>query len=281
MFFPVLLAIIGTEQASFLEFKHSEGDCSIENTGGSLRLSCNGTDASCYTRMNLLEAKVDELTSTLADVTSTLADVQSKLTVLIEHLGVPPSPPPLPPNLPPLPPNLPPTPPYCASSTCGSPLAATWSVLTEFGTLSPPRFGDSSRQAYSWEDMLNLGWESVGDAVNMFNYASYLCTACGTNAHISFFASSHESAAYQVAVPVGATQLLIAYGGGDTYHCKCDVTNAGGSVGGAYSDTAGGVAAKADITVAVVDVNTASAPGSIKFTEQGVNVCLLFYILYR
>jgi len=268
-----------------------------ENIEQGVKIAAQGdTIAELESKVAGQNITIAEQSDMIAEQGDTIAELESKAELLENEVAAlkrfvgmmpPAAPPPLsPPFLPPplKPPGLPVTElqTYCADSVCGERFAiAGWSVLTEFGSLNPPRFADMARQASDQPKMSALGWQSIGDNIgNDFNNPSFMCNGCGMDTHISFFASGYPQATYQMAIPQGTSQLVIAYGGYAQYSCRCDVTNFGGSDVDAYSYTSTGIYNNNGITVAVIDVDTVLGEGDITFTEPGQDVCLLFYIIY-
>ena len=151
-------------------------------------------------------------------------------------------------------------------------------MLSEWGSVN--RFGEGLIDSHT--DFLLKGWYVPTDGsvqlttVNSGNY--------NTDPQVTqWYASSSPSAAYEHLIPVGTTQVVVAFAGSATsssssYVCTASIYDHSGLQ--VYSKTRQGEGFSPFPDPDVVAVDTTAGPARIRFQETGGNICWTAYVLY-
>ena len=153
-------------------------------------------------------------------------------------------------------------------------------MLSEWGTVD--RFGESLL-IDSHADFLAKGWVVPGDgsvAANVFNYAGY-----GTDPQVTqWFANGGARAAYEHYIPVGTTQVVVAFAGSSIFGYSCTASIYDHSGAQVYSRTRQNDGFSPFPDPDVVSVNTTVGPARIRFQdsefEGDSEICWTAYVLY-
>ena len=198
-----------------------------------------------------------------------------------------PSPAPTPPPTPPPPspsPQVPPPPPppaapqpqptsgvlqqatLCTSvQACSNLLSAGWSVMSDFGNMSPSRFGVTPLA--STDAMAAVGWSfplGTPDVVQP------------TDLGLSMWINGGASSQIRHIIPSSTKQLLVAFNAyhrANSYMCTATIKRADGHTLQSLQAT------DATDEVYILTYNFAAGDGTITFTESGSNICTLKYLL--
>ena len=195
------------------------------------------------------------------------------------------SPPSQPPSPPPLPPTAPPGGAYCADATCGAALLSDgWKVLSEWGTVD--RFGEGLIGSHA--DFVANEWFVPNDgsvAADYFNnhHLQYRSNYATDPQVTQWYANHIMRAAYEHFIPVGTTQVVVAFAGSSesgssSFSCTAAIYDHSGKQ--VYSRTRQNDGFSPFPDPDVVAVNTTAGPARIRFQEDLVNICWTAYVLY-
>ena len=173
---------------------------------------------------------------------------------------------------------------YCGDSTCGAALLSQgWKVLSEWGTVN--RFGESPL-IDSNADFLAKGWFVPSDGSVAANRFNANLNRFGTDPQVTqwyhWSAGSTSEAAYEHDLPVGTTQVVVAFAGSSFsseasgMSCTASIYNHSGVQ--VYTRTRRGDGFSPFPDPDVVTVDTTTGPARIRFEEYGI--CWTAYVLY-
>jgi hypothetical protein len=171
---------------------------------------------------------------------------------------------------------------YCADSYCGGLLLSQgWSVLAEFGALTPSRFGGTQLSSYT--QFAAASWTTCSGFVSS-NMDHTIQTSFAPSdwptpdPGLGWWRTSSTAACVEHTIPQGTTKVLAAWGSG-TWKCGLRITDASGQT----IFTGGQEAVMASSTqnymrIAEVAVNLESGSGKISLIEDG-GICFMYYVL--
>jgi len=276
----ILVAIAQGAASNHLQTADLQANCASEETVGKLLENAQ---------------EVNQLMGVITSQQATIAAQQATISQL--QRGPPPS---QPPAQPPVQPPAFNESVYCGDRTCGiSLLNNGWTVLTEFGSLLPNRFGGSSVNtadgvyADGWTNTGRNDWDGGTADMNGVN-------ACDCNAMIVTFPDAmqwfagggYPKAAITRTLPPGTSEVLAAWGGFNGFGCKLVITDDSGSRTWTHKSATSccgtssscsccdtiGTCVEDTTQVTLVAISSSNA-GSITFEEDGI--CWTMYVLVR
>ena len=172
-------------------------------------------------------------------------------------------------------PPLPPTT-YCDNSACGANLLGMgWNLLSEFGSLSPSRFG--GYQINTIQGFSEDSWESfLGGSICCVDYYSDRVS----NEVLQWFGGSGDSGeqsrvGFQKSIPQNTQRVLVAWGGFSAT-CTMTILNADGVELFRADHNTAYLPMATNLRLDEVNVDMSNGKGKIRFEEYGWGICWTF-----
>ena len=151
-----------------------------------------------------------------------------------------------------------------------------WNLLSEFGSLSPSRFG--GYQINTVAGFLEDSWQvipgySAANTVNWYDYGV-------SNESLQWFGGSGDGIAgrsgYQKSIPQYTQRVLVAWGGFGARTCTMKILNADDVQLIMIDHNTAGLPMSANLRLDEVNVDFSNGKGKISFEEYGYGICWTF-----